>query len=78
MEDQDQPISEEISLDERDQRLADTAERMRGHNLKQRGTYVECTSCPFPHGWAIGPNKQLVGVTKDGLPILKPIDIHES
>ncbi|MGE5445188.1 MAG: hypothetical protein ACM3SR_11410 [Ignavibacteriales bacterium] len=42
------------------------------HNWVQKGPYIHCTSCEFPHGFHIGTKKLLVGV-KNGEPILQDI-----
>lgn len=40
------------------------------HNWKQKGQWLICDSCPFPHASFIG-DKILVGIDENGLPILK-------
>jgi len=41
------------------------------HNWRQKGNYIVCKSCEFPHRFNIGVDKMLVGITDEGLPILK-------
>lgn len=44
------------------------------HRIKQRGPYLVCTSCDYPHTLLhIGVNKRLTGIAKDGSPILEDL-----
>ncbi len=44
------------------------------HSIKQRGPYLVCTSCDYPHTLLhIGVNKRLTGIAKDGSPILEDL-----
>jgi len=41
------------------------------HNWRQQGFYLVCKSCDLQHAIFIGPDKVMVGETKEGKPILK-------
>lgn len=41
------------------------------HNWKQKGTFIVCSTCDFRHGFYIPPNKMMVGINKEGMPIIK-------
>lgn len=41
------------------------------HNWKQRGIYITCTSCPFPHATSVGTRKIMTGIDVQGMPILE-------
>lgn len=44
------------------------------HEIKQRGVYLVCTSCEYPHTFKyIGPHKRLIGFKDDGTPMLKDL-----
>lgn len=43
------------------------------HKWIQRGPYLECRDCDIHHAVFVGVNKQMVGVTENGLPILKKV-----
>lgn len=47
------------------------------HNCKwiQRGNYLICTEGGYEHGSAIHPNDRFQGVDKNGIPILKRLDV---
>lgn len=49
-----------------------------GHQWVQRGPFLVCKSCPIEHGVWIGVDKILVGINKQGNPILKRVDIRRS
>lgn len=38
------------------------------HNWKQKGFWISCDSCDFPHRSWIGPDKVLTDI-KDGVPV---------
>lgn len=40
------------------------------HEWKQKGGWVECRSCTFPHAIRVMGNQKLVGVDERGMPIL--------
>ena len=42
------------------------------HFYRQEGYYLVCKSCELHHAVYIGPDKIMVGETKEGDPILKP------
>lgn len=44
------------------------------HIWRQRGCYLVCLSCELQHAVHIGMEKRMVGVTKNGDPILKKIE----
>lgn len=41
------------------------------HDWRQNGPYLVCKGCELEHGIYVGVEKLLVGVTENGLPILK-------
>jgi len=41
------------------------------HEFRQQGFYLICNSCELQHAVWIGPKKIMVGLDKDGRPILK-------
>lgn len=41
------------------------------HQWNQKGYYLICTTCEIEHGTWIGQDKMMIGVKKDGQPILK-------
>lgn len=43
------------------------------HEWRQQGPYIICKSCQLEHASWIGMNKQMVGIDKEGKPILKDI-----
>lgn len=43
------------------------------HEWRQRGPYLVCKSCELEHAVWIGIDKQMVGVSEDGQPILKQV-----
>ena len=45
--------------------------RRKKHNWVQRGPWLVCTSCDFPHGVYIGPDKIMVARDREGNPVLK-------
>jgi len=47
------------------------ARRMTGHNWRQQGTQVYCTSCPFQHGFSVPPGQLLTGISSEGHPEFK-------
>lgn len=47
------------------------------HEWKQRGPYAICYSCELEHGIYIGIDKHLVGITEDGMPILKNVKLSK-
>lgn len=61
-----------ISQSELDEIREQAREKLRTtkHNWKQKGVELYCNSCDTPHGIYIGTKKILVGITKDGTPIL--------
>jgi hypothetical protein len=42
-----------------------------GHNWRQQGTQLICTSCPFEHASYLEPGYQLYGIDKQGLPLIR-------
>lgn len=41
------------------------------HEWRQRGPYAVCTSCELEHALYIGMDQTLIGIDKQGQPILK-------
>jgi len=41
------------------------------HKWRQQGPYLVCKSCELQHAVYIGPDKMMVGIDKEGKPILK-------
>lgn len=56
---------------------ARTQASLTGHQWRQRGTTVACTSCEMEHGFSVPPDQLLVGLDNEGMPIFMPIDIDE-
>lgn len=65
------PESIEIEQAQIDQARAQMAEAMlkTAHNWRQSGTMVECTSCPFNHGFAVPPGHFLTSIDDKGKPV---------
>lgn len=61
----------EVDLDELDRQREAMRQKMQGHNWKQQGQQVSCTSCPFHHSFFIPPGTFLTGIDDVGNPILK-------
>jgi len=66
------PDHYELSEEEFQAKLKEAKETMRGHNWRQRGQEIFCTSCPFSHGFFVSPDQQLVGIEND-MPVIKKI-----
>lgn len=49
--------------------------QLTGHQWVQQGARILCRSCPFEHSSYIPPNYQLYGTDKEGLPIIKKLDV---
>lgn len=71
MEQENNPIHEEISLDEIERRMDEAKAKINGHAWKQQGITITCTSCPFHHSFYVPPGTFLKGVDKQGNPILE-------
>lgn len=41
------------------------------HEWRQKGFFLECRSCEITHATYIGPDKILIGISKEGLPLFK-------
>lgn len=41
------------------------------HDWRQQGPYLVCKSCDIQHAVYVGMGKELIGLDKDGKPILK-------
>lgn len=73
----EEALHDEAFLDERDRLYSETKARMVGHNWRQRGNELVCSSCPVEHGWTIPPEKwpaKMVGIDRNGMPILESVD----
>lgn len=46
-----------------------------GHLWVQRGAQIICDSCPFKHSSYLPPGYQLYGTDKEGLPIIKKLEL---
>lgn len=42
-----------------------------GHEWRQQGPYLMCSSCPLRHGTYVGTGVILTGFDEQGLPLLK-------
>lgn len=40
------------------------------HAWKQKGAWLTCKTCDYPHAFRIAANKRLVGIDDRGLPIV--------
>lgn len=49
-----------------------------GHAWIQKGTMIECQSCPFPHASAIPSDYQLYGIDERGYPQLRKIQLNQN
>lgn len=49
--------------------------QLTGHAWVQRGTLLECRSCPFTHASYIPPGYQLHGIDDKGYPKIKKVDV---
>jgi hypothetical protein len=47
-----------------------------GHQWRQQGSLLICSSCPFSHSTHIGVDKQLFGIDANGLPMIRDIQVH--
>ena len=45
-----------------------------GHQWRQKGPYLVCSSCPIKHAVWIGMERQLIGFNEDGTPLLRRIE----
>ena len=48
-----------------------------GHQWRQQGPYLVCTSCPVKHTVWIGTDRQLVGFNKKGEPLLRKVEFKD-
>lgn len=60
--------SYEVTSEEIDQKKTEVKQKMVGHNWRQQGTRVFCTSCPTEHAFSVEPDKILIDV-KEGMPV---------
>lgn len=42
------------------------------HNWKQKGGWVSCTNCDYPHGMRIESNKRMTGI-EQGMPVFDTV-----
>jgi hypothetical protein len=63
-------LSFEVNIEEIRAKAIEEAKKKK-HEWRQKGNYIYCKSCEFRHGFFIKPNKILVGIDKNGMPILK-------
>lgn len=73
---QEDAYHREFDLDKRDADYEDAKSKMRGHNWRQQGRMLYCTSCPSSHGFYPDPKHwvfQLQGTDDNGNPIIKKI-----
>lgn len=57
-------------LEEIRQRAIEEAKEKK-HNWRQKGNMIYCKSCDYPHGFYIPPEKMMVGIDKEGMPVIK-------
>lgn len=62
-----------VTDDEREAKMEEL--RQRGHTWVTQGPDAVCVECEHKHGFYIGPDKMVVGTTKEGLPILQDLTI---
>lgn len=43
------------------------------HEWRQQGPYLVCKSCELEHAVWVGIDRQMIGISEDGRPILKVI-----
>lgn len=48
---------------------------LNGHAWMQRGTQLICQSCPFTHASFLPPSHQLYGMSDDGTPLIRRIQL---
>lgn len=41
------------------------------HHWRQKGDWLICSSCPFPHATFVGRDKRMIGEKADGTPIFE-------
>ncbi len=41
------------------------------HNWKQKGGWVKCSACDFPHGLRVQGNQIMTGINEIGMPIFR-------
>lgn len=61
---------QEVDLDAIDTAREEMRAKMQGHNWRQQGIEVFCTSCPFRHGFYVQPGTFVKGTDEEGKPIL--------
>jgi len=64
---EEQPENEELDFSKPDYLFEPGA----NHDYRQQGFYLICKSCEIEHAVWVGSDKLMVGVDKDGKPILK-------
>jgi hypothetical protein len=67
----DEPLH--LEVDRRDIKSS-IIEGLLGHDWRQRGPYLVCSSCDVAHGLYIGPDQMLIGFD-NGVPILRSVEM---
>jgi hypothetical protein len=74
---QKEPLKTEVEYSEEDiaQIREKAVEKIKTskHTWRQKGAWLVCTSCEYPHGTYIGTHKLLIGVDEENNPIFKDI-----
>jgi len=62
----------EVSELEIESRREAAKQRMRlaKHEWKQRGAWIKCSSCEYPHAFRIPMSKLMTGIDENGMPVL--------
>ncbi len=75
MEEEKQEKSNSIDIPEAviEERREYAKQKARGaiHTWKQKGGWVKCNSCDYPHAFRIESNKKMIGIDKEtGMPVI--------
>lgn len=70
----DAPLVEEIDLADIAAAREAARAKMQGHAWRQMGNMIECSSCPFAHGFALEPGHLMTGINENGFPIIETLD----
>jgi hypothetical protein len=62
-----------ISVEQLEEIREQARAKAQSHTWKQKGGWLVCTSCEYQHRSYLGLDKQMVGIDKEGKPILESI-----
>ncbi len=71
MEEQNKTV--EVSEEQLEQMRenAKTKVRLATHDWKQKGGWVTCSKCSYPHALRVESNKRLIGINEQGMPMFR-------